>query len=417
MNNYNIPEYCFNEPLYEYINKVCDLKRLGVLTCTWNSLANYLNYNLGLNYSESSYRKGCFMPDDEEDLRNKSIKLGLFEKDYQADEGGCEIISSDEGAEDILIKIEKEKMKNSDIWTQARANLRRIAREETIKEIARDAVLEIQNNYPLLRKQQPMLVNKDKEAILCLSDWHYGIEVDNYWNKYNTSIALDRIYNLKLQTIQLIEDYDISTLHIVDLGDLICGRIHLSLRLQSRVDVITQTMTVAEVLAQFINEISEYTDVHYYSCLDNHSRVEPIKSDSLELETLVRIIPWYLESRLSDTIKSGGLTIHKNEYGPDIIKFETLGHKVACVHGHNDAPGKVVDNLTTMTKEAFDLICTAHYHHFSGDEKNEVVVVGNGSLMGTDTYAKTLRLTSKPSQNFIIVEPDNVISSIHRILV
>ena len=58
-----------------------------------------------------------------------------------------------------------------------------------------------------------------------------------------------------------------------------------------------------------------------------------------------------------------------------------------------------------------------HIHHFSADEINETVQLTNGSLMGTDDFAQKNRLTSKPSQNLIIVTKENVIDTICRIVV
>ena len=68
-----------------------------------------------------------------------------------------------------------------------------------------------------------------------------------------------------------------------------------------------------------------------------------------------------------------------------------------------------------MTKEHFDVILTAHLHHFSADEKCDSVVISSGSLMGTDEYAQRLRLYSKPSQNVIICSADNPIEVFYRI--
>ena len=50
-----------------------------------------------------------------------------------------------------------------------------------------------------------------------------------------------------------------------------------------------------------------------------------------------------------------------------------------------------------LTNHDYELILTSHLHHFSCDEKNEVLVVSNSSLMGTDDYAAKLRLSAKPS--------------------
>jgi len=62
---------------------------------------------------------------------------------------------------------------------------------------------------------------------------------------------------------------------------LIAGRIHLTIRFNSRIDVITQTIEVSELLAEFIDELSTYVPIDYYSVIDNHSRLEPNKKDAL----------------------------------------------------------------------------------------------------------------------------------------
>ena len=152
-------------------------------------------------------------------------------------------------------------------------------------------------------------------------------------------------------------------------------------------------------------------EIHYYDCLDNHSRLEPNKKDAMDLESLARVIPWYLKERIG-----GKVIIHENEFDEGIISFKCHGYEICGVHGDHDKPSAVVDNMCLMTHRHYDMVLTAHLHHFSADEKNETVVVSNGSLMGTDTYAKNLRLSSKASQNLIIVGDNSVCECIYRII-
>lgn len=195
---------------------------------------------------------------------------------------------------------------------------------------------------------------------------------------------------------------------------MIAGRIHLTIRLESRIDVITQTIEVSEILAEFVHALSQYTKIDYYDCADNHSRLEPNKKEALNLETLQRIIPWYLQTRLSN---QNDITIHtNNRYGEDIINFNIFDYKIAGVHGDKDRPIDVVNNINLLTKEHFDMILTAHLHHFSADEKDDTLIISNGSLMGTDTYSKNLRLYSRPSQNLIIATPNNCFYSLERMV-
>lgn len=317
------------------------------------------------------------------------------------------------GFDDYITDIKKERFKLTEERTQLNAYIRKIAREDTLKEIAENFAKEMSSKKFLETYSTPIYHSPiTREGILCISDWHYGIDIKNYFNTYNPQICINRIKQLTKKVIEIGKLHNIRTLHIVNLSDLICGRIHLTLRLESREDVISQTMDVSEILAEMLTKLSKYFTITYRDCLDNHSRLEPSKKDSLELETMVRIIPWYLKSRLKD---NKNIDIIDNEYADDIISFETLGHPVVAVHGHKDKLDKVIDNMTHMTRQRNELILTGHFHHFSADENHECLRLSNGSLMGVDQYANDLRLTSKPSQNMIIVSKEDVAEAIYKI--
>ena len=377
----------------EYIDKIVVAKE--DLKLTWTQISEIVYDKWGFDRARDYYRR-------------RAIAIQTGETTGKADEFSEKFRS-----------LRKERIKLSDQITQNNAILRRLSREETIKEIAKeladkmnsDKMLEVINTDELADFRGS---GSKAEGILCLSDWHYGIEVSSYFNTYNVDVAKKRISNLLQSVIKACTENSLQKLHVLNLGDLICGRIHLTLRLQSRIDVMTQIMDVSEILAEFLNELSKYVEVEYYDCLDNHSRLEPNKKESLDLESLTRIIPWYLSDRLASNDK---ININKNLYGKDIISFDCLGHSIVGVHGHDDKASNALDHITLMTHKHYDLLCIAHFHHFSGDEKNESVIVGNGTLMGTDEYAEKLRLSSKPSQNLIIVTESNVIEDIKRILV
>ena len=407
----------FNESLRKRIQKQCQLREQS--GWTWQDLADWANeqpdnYSGGL--SSSFYRKhydydtgvwypemqqdNCPMIDDVDD--STPCQLTLFDE-----------VQNDTDS-DVLRKIKIEKIKLSDERIQNNAIIRRIAREETIKEIAQEAAKQVAQLAPMCRYQQQPVRNSEMEGILQISDWHYGIDIDSPFNKYNPSIAIRRVNQLFSKVLDYCDLYNLDTLHVVNLSDMIAGNIHLPLRLNSRIDVITQIMNVSELIAEGLALLSRSVKVHYYDTLDNHSRLEPVKNNSIDLESLCRITTWYLKERLQD---NKNIIIHDNEFGDDIITFECLGHKVVGVHGHKDKPMNVVDNMALMTKQYYDLVLTAHLHHFQADEKNECIVLSNGSLMGTDKYAQDLRLSARPSQNFVLVTKQNVIDTIHRILV
>ena len=119
----------------------------------------------------------------------------------------------------------------------------------------------------------------------------------------------------------------------------------------------------------------------------------------------------YLKTRLPN------IAYIDNIYSDDIVTFEVLGHKVCGVHGHKDKQKSIINNLTTLTQQHFDMILSAHMHHFSADEQNDTLLISNSSLMGTDDYALSLRLNGSPSQNLIIVTKEYVAKEILRIVV
>ena len=319
-------------------------------------------------------------------------------------------------AQNKIWEMRMERMRMSDDRTQINAMLRRMSREDSLKEIAREAVRNIKDRNLVLPATNHGTTSmqydaKTREAILCISDWHHGKEICNYFNVYNPDVTRERICKLRDETIEAIQLHKVRRLHVLNLGDMIAGRIHLQLRVNSRFDVITQTIEVSELLAAFLSELNQYVQVDYYDTLDNHSRLEPNLKESLELESLCRITTWYLKERMKGT----GVVIHDNPYGDDIITLNVLGHEIAGVHGHNDKPERVVQNMQTRTRKTFDLIVAAHYHHFKADESAETAVIYNGSLMGTDEYAEKLRLASIPSQNLFIVSEDNPTKAIYKI--
>lgn len=318
--------------------------------------------------------------------------------------------SEKEELKELLDLIKRERVKLADERAQNNALIRRMTREDTIKEIAKEAVEGISNKIQLPKVSSYNNPNMDLEGILLLSDWHYGVDVENYFNTYNPEICKDRVAQLRDKVIRLIKEKNISFVTVLNLGDMISGRIHNTIRINNRIDVITQVIEVSEILAEFLNSISDYCCISYLDTLDNHSRVEPNLKDSLDLESLTRVINEFLKLRLKD---NKNIIFLDNVISDDIICCSVFNHNICAVHGDKDKINKVIDNLTGFVGEHFDLICTAHLHHFNADEKNFTRRIGNGSLMGTDDFAHNLRLSSTPSQTFIVADKDNVTKEIH----
>ena len=391
-----------NELLYKKKDESFEQYRLrcyslkDALGYTWDEMAEVINQYSDIPHSESWYRKEC-----------KRLSVApVIEETVDSDDTECEDLKA------ILMEIRKERVKLGDERVQNNAYIRKMSREETLHEIAEKTAMIVGKQKFLPTANKMDVTDAECIGTLLISDWHYGIEFDNYFNVYNPEVCRTRVANLVQDVIKIGKANNYKQLNVVNLSDLIAGRIHLAIRLQSREDVITQVMEVSEIVSEMLCDLSQYFHISYYDVMDNHSRLEPNKKDSLELETLVRIIPWYVKERLKG---NKNVEINHNTFADDIAAFNIYDFKVAAVHGHKDKPSKVIDNLNAMTRRRNDLVLSAHYHHISLEEEHEGIRISNGSLMGVDTYSMDMRLTSRPSQTLIISTPDNVIKCLYKI--
>ena len=391
-----------NESEHDYRMR-CYLFKKANPQISWPQIAHIMNNELGHDYGHKAYYKqyrSWFSTESK--AENVTNETTLCEDNYIYD------------LNMLLREIKKAKVQLADERTQNQAYIRKLSREETLIEMAKE-VAATMNAKKLLPERKPLITfpyAREREGILCISDWHYGIEVDNYFNLYNPVICLERLGKLRDEVISKGKELKFTKLHVTNLSDLISGRIHLQLRIESRYDAVTQIMQVSEILAEFLSDLSEHFEIEYRDCLDNHSRLEPNKKDSLELESLARIIPWYLNIRLANNAR---IKILYNTYADDIIDFKVFDWDIVAVHGHKDTPGKIINNMIAATRKRNDLVLSAHYHHFSADEEHECMRISNGTLMGVDTHSQDFRLTNKPSQNLIVANKDNVTEFICKI--
>lgn len=397
----NIIDVKPNESFDEYRFRIYKAKNCGLIDLTWQEVTDLFANTFGVRRCDRTWRN--------ENSKNKVYDSHEDQKVQNNDE------ELNNGLNELILEFKKERVKLSDERTQNNAYIRRLAREDTIIEIAKITAENMSSKKVLDVYEYPSdLDTREMEAIIQLSDWHYGIEIDNFLNTFSPAICIERIKQFLGECISFLTRNPVRKIHVVNLGDLISGRIHNTIRLESRYDVVTQALHVAEIVAEFLSELSRIAPIEYYDCLDNHSRIEPNKKDSLDLESLARIIPWHLKFRFKD---NDNINIKYNDFGEDIIAFNVMDKwTIGGVHGHKDKPTKVIDNLTMLTKVKFDMILTAHLHHFNADEKNETLQVSNGSLMGTDQYAFDLRLSSKPSQNIILANYRTPMYDLHRVV-
>ena len=264
-----------------------------------------------------------------------------------------------------------------------------------------------------LNEERPLEFDKfyndysETEAVLVLSDWHYGMVADNIWNKYDTNICKQRVELLVSKTKEHIKLHNPKKLHVILLGDAAHGSIHATCRVESEEDTSDQLMQVSEIIAETISELSRSVeDTFVYSTYGNHMRTIQNKKDSKHSDNMEKVIPWWLKWRLQ---KEESIHIVDAEYY-EFIKLNVLGYNIVCAHGDLDKIknfGLTVNTLfNKIYGESIDYTILGDKHHIEEFEQLGIENTLVRSLCGTDSYANGLRLYSSAGQTLMFFNKD-----------
>lgn len=302
-----------------------------------------------------------------------------------------------------LQELKKERIRLSD----ERAALNRRLRNEARKESMHDLITECAQSLKTEdNKIKPVCVEEEfeKAAILTLSDFHFGLEINEFNNVYNADVFYQRLNKILGKTIEYIQLNKVRTLYVLGLGDYMSGIIHTTTRIENRENIVQQVIKVSEALSQMLTELSKFVEIYYYDVTDNHGRVFPNKDDWENEDNFSLFVRWYLDARFKD---NEYIHIMQNTYSNEIGIVEIFGRNYAFTHGHRDKISNIVQNLSLMTKKFYDAIFMAHCHHYEANEIHGTYVYMNGTLSGTDMYANNERKTSNPSQNLFILNSND----------
>lgn len=375
-----------NETYISYIKRVtnaCSDKKI--------SYSEWGDYILGTdnNYSSENLRKAFYV---------------VYKLLNKIDENNCDydVIKDLENLRD---EIYKERCRLQDIQREKRNDLRVEARFENLLEVVKDK-MDFMPTYEI-KEFKHINKNQDKKyAVLQLSDWHCGALVDNQFNYYNVDTMVDRATKVRNNALEYCKLHNVTDLVIEINGDMVNGAIHVSSRVESEEGVIQQVITVTDVLAKLINSMKPYfNSIKIVTTLGNHGRLTPNKSDSITNENFEMLIPTMLRDKLSDVkiIDSKGL---------DFTKYEIDGKIIMVSHGQNDNMTKVISDFSKMFKVVPNEIHLGHTHSYTDINDCDIKVTVNGSLIGSDDYAVTIRKVTTPSQNLIVYEKDRCIYEI-----
>lgn len=254
------------------------------------------------------------------------------------------------------------------------------------------------------------------EAVLVLSDWHYGMKTDNVFNLYDTEVCKARVSTICSSVIDRVAIHGCSKLHIVILGDLIHGGIHVGARVASEELVCDQIMQASEILAQMVDVLSCYVDeVKVYTTYGNHARTIQNKKESIHRDNMERLIPWWLRLRLNDNPKAEVV----EDEGTEFLFLDVCGHQLCASHGDLDSVKTSPRLLPVLFQKVYgrdvEYILLGDKHHRESFNELGVTAVVCGSLCGTDDYANDKRLYSSPEQMMLVVNARDGVDAEYRL--
>ena len=374
----------------QYFYRICSMKES--LGFTWPQMAEIFNNEFGCSKGDTAYRKKWAAFND---VFNANVDKLVGENTYSSE------------LKEQLDEIYKAKRQ---LWDQRREYNKMLTSDARADHLA-EKLIEAANAVPLKDYSKIFAFkskNSSEEAVLCLSDWHYGQVSSNIWNEYNTEVCKERVSKLFDKVSSALQEHNVKTLHIVLLGDFVNGAIHTGCRVSAEENTCDQLMHVSEILANFINAISAHADkVNVYSTYGNHARTIQNKNDSIHADNMERVIPWWLKQRL---MKNNKVNVVDSEYY-EFIYFNVCGYNIVCAHGDLDKfsdIGVVVNSLFTKKYgKTIDYTFSADKHHLEAFEQFGIESTLVGSLCGTDEYANNKRLYSQPMQTLCIFTPED----------
>lgn len=386
-----------------------ELSKYGLTTETYEQvckdISDKLEGNNDLDWTEIQVKYHITCNPDTIRKASSTIFGGQFRTEYLKNQiyTNPEEFSREKELDKKIADIRKEKQKLFDQRREYNKLLVSDARAEHLNDELLSIAENLNKEYPLVQLEEYKPVNTKREALLALSDWHYGMVTDNIWNTYNTDICKKRVEKLVSKVIEYLELNQIDMLHIALLGDAAHGGCHVSCRVKSEEDTCDQIMHVSEIMAEAINKLSVYVNhITVYSCYGNHLRTIQNKQDSVDSDNLEKLIPWWLKQRLKENTK---IDIVESEY-KEFTRINVCGYKICCVHGNLDNFKNIGSTVNTIFSRKFgetiDYTISGDKHHLEEFEQFDIESVLIRSLCGTDDYANEKRLYSKPGQTLMI---------------
>lgn len=384
-----------DESLDQYLIRLGD--SLSLYELNWNQVAELMNSQPEVedDYSESKYRK--------------DYSSYLKWKDYITVRvtDGDDYLSE---IKDAALDLKKERIK-----VQAeKLELNKLVREQARAELLEEKIIEAINYRPTISVPNIIIkdVSKKKDILFPVADMHDGVHFtlkgweDEILNEYSPEILEKRMWNLLEEFVAVNDLHKINHVTLPNLGDSIDGILRMSQLMSLKLGVTDSAIHFAEFMSQWLNELTKYALVDYYSIQGNHDQMRMLsgKRDEFPHENAQKWITKLIQANLKSNDK---IKVHPCK---EFMYIDILGTKVLGVHGENEKnlENSIKDYVLTYGKQVH-LLLSGHLHHahektigMSGMRDIEHVQVP--AIIGIDDYSLKLKKTSNAGAKIMIIE-------------
>lgn len=345
----------------------------------------------------------------DEYIRRSAKVFSIFLKHLE-DMGDAEV----EGEmQDMLEQLKAERIK---IQT-ANLEYNAIQRAEARNDLFNEQIIRAIERLEPIKGTRPKLdvepCDRHRTALLAISDLHAGSTFtvkgiyNEIVNEYSYDIMCARLWSI----IDKIEADDIvfDDLTVAICGDLVEGILRESSLTKLREPVTDTVIRLAEFLSEWIYQLSIRLEkkVNVVIIGGNHDTVRSLTSRPMfEGENLTKIVVEFIKLRLQDL---DWITV--DDYQDVAIK-NIQGVNVMFQHGEDKDLKTTMDYFSNLYNIDVDEIVAGHLHR--GESKTVgITELGDrqltrvGSIVGTDSYAKQIRASARPSCYIALYEEDN----------
>jgi predicted MPP superfamily phosphohydrolase len=296
------------------------------------------------------------------------------------------------------INLKKERIKLQDLRTSINKDIRILARKETLADLIKESIKYLP---PINFKQPEHLHSEDNEMVVQISDPHFGLTVDNEFEKYNEDVFLERLANYTLQILDIKKKEKINKCHLCFSGDALSGIIHETIIRNNQYGIVEQTKKFSEYMSKFIEKLSNhFEDIVVHFVTGNHSRNNEFKEKTENKDRYENFVLEFMELRTANLIN---VKFEKSILDNTIAEFYIKGHYCCLYHGDYGNTKTAPSQLLALLDKKPKMIFLGHKHIFEILTVDKCKVITSGVWVTHDEYCVNHRYSGETSQTITIV--------------